>query len=112
VDVEAPGETVPVHTAVAWTSILAPCAEPHWLAVGDAARTLDPLSGQGLDAALTSAVRAADALLGSDRARGLAQFSRQTVEQHRGHLAGRLAHYRREVRWASSPFWQRRHRAV
>ena len=40
------------------------------LAVGDAARTLDPLSGQGLEVALTSAIRAAAALLGPCRSRG------------------------------------------
>jgi flavin-dependent dehydrogenase len=79
--------------------------------VGDAARTLDPLSGQGIEAAMTSAIRAAGALLGPCRARGLAEFDRETVEQHHGHLAGRLAHYGRERRWASSPFWRRRHGA-
>jgi len=82
------------------------------MAVGDAARTLDPLSGQGLETAMTSAIRAADALLGPCRARELADFSGETFEQHRGHLVGRLGLYRRERRWASSPFWRRRHHAA
>jgi flavin-dependent dehydrogenase len=101
-----------IHTAVARTSVLSRCAGPGWLAVGDAARTLDPLSGQGLEAALTSAIRAAEALLGPCRDRGMAEFARDTAEQHHGHLAGRLAHYRRERRWAHSPFWQRRHTGI
>ncbi len=78
--------------------------------VGDAARTLDPLSGQGLEVALTSAIRAAAALLGPCRARGLAEFARETTAQQHGHLAGRTARYRREPRWAGSPFWRRRQR--
>jgi flavin-dependent dehydrogenase len=107
----APGEPARVHTAVARTSALSRCTGPDWMAVGDAARTLDPLSGQGLEAAMTSAIRAADALLGPCRARALEQFSSETAEQHRRHLAGRLGHYRRERRWPSSPFWRRRHDA-
>jgi flavin-dependent dehydrogenase len=109
VDLMATAGAGRIHTAVARTGVLLPCAGPDWLAVGDAARTLDPLSGQGLETAMTSAMRAADALLGPSRTRGLAEFSRETAEQHRGHVAGRLVHYRRERRWAQSPFWQRRH---
>jgi flavin-dependent dehydrogenase len=107
----APGEPTCLHTAVARTSILARCTGADWLAVGDAARTLDPLSGQGIEAATTSAIRAAEALLGPSRARGLDQYALETVEQHHGHLAGRLGHYRREKRWPSNPFWRRRHAA-
>jgi flavin-dependent dehydrogenase len=108
----APDGHTPVHTAVAPTGILAPCAGSSWLAVGDAARTLDPLSGQGLQVALTSAARAAEALLGPHRAVALRDVERETLEQHHGHLAGRLAYYRRERRWPSSSFWERRHRAA
>ena len=99
-----------IHAAVARTSVLSRCTGPHWLAVGDAARTLDPLSGQGLEVALTSAIRAAAALLGPCRSRGLVEFARETTAQQHGHLAGRTAHYRREPRWAASPFWRRRQR--
>ena len=107
----APVEPTPLHTAVARTSVLSPCTGSDWMAVGDAARTLDPLSGQGLEAAMNSAIRAADALLGPCRVRGLAQYSAETVQQHRRHLAGRLDYYGRERRWPSSPFWRRRHNA-
>jgi flavin-dependent dehydrogenase len=107
----APGEPTRIHTAVACTSILTRCTGSDWMAVGDAARTLDPLSGHGLETAMTSAIRAADVLLGSCRARELAEFSDETFEQHRGHLVGRFRFYRPERRWASSPFWRRRHDA-
>lgn len=98
-----------IHPTAARTSLLLPCAGPNWAAVGDAARTLDPLSGQGLEAAMTSSIRLAAALLAPSRAGGLAEFSRETAAQHRRHMAGRVAHYRRERRWADSPFWRRRH---
>jgi flavin-dependent dehydrogenase len=104
--------SAPLHLAVANTGILSQCAGPNWLAVGDAARTLDPLSGQGLEAAMTSAIRAADAVLDGRRAAALETFSRQTLEAHRRHLSGRLTHYGREQRWPARPFWQRRHTAA
>ena len=101
-----------IHTATAHTSMLSECTGADWLAVGDAARTLDPLSGQGLITALTSAIRAAKAVLGARRTAALDGFSQQTAEEHRTHLSTGLAHYRREDRWPRSPFWQRRHRRL
>lgn len=97
-----------IYAAAAPTGTLSECTGRDWLAVGDAARTLDPLSGQGLTTALTTAIRAADAILDARRADALDAFSRQTAEEHRAHLSTRLAHYRRENRWPLSPFWQRR----
>lgn len=98
-----------IYAAAAQTGTLSQCTGRGWLAVGDAARTLDPLSGQGLTTALTSAIRAAEAVLGPRRKAALDAFSRQTAEEHRIHLSTRLAYYRRENHWPRSPFWQRRH---
>lgn len=98
-----------IYAAAAPTGTLSECTGRDWLAVGDAARTLDPLSGQGLTTALTSAIRAAEAVLGAHRKAALDAFSHQTAEEHRTHLSTRLAYYRRENRWPRSPFWQRRH---
>lgn len=98
-----------IHIAVARTSALSRCAGANWLAIGDAARTLDPLSGQGLEAAMNSAIRAADAVLGHGRTAALKAFSERTVEEHHHHLRVRQAHYDRERRWAHNRFWLRRH---
>jgi len=97
------------YAATAQTGALSTCSGHGWVAVGDAARTLDPLSGQGLTTALTSAIRAAEAVLGGRRPAALEAFSHQTALEHRTHLSARLSHYRREGRWPRSPFWQRRH---
>ena len=101
-----------IHAATAQTGALSTCSGPGWVAVGDAARTLDPLSGQGLTAALTSAMQAADAVLDGRPAAALDAFCRDTAQEHRTHLSTRLAHYRRERRWPRSPFWQRRHHTL
>ena len=110
--VMATSAAAPLHLAVASTGILSQCAGPNWLAVGDAGRTLDPLSGQGLEAAMTSAILGAGAVLDDRRTAALEAFSRQIAEQHRRHLAGQLTHYGRERRWPARPFWQRRHTAA
>lgn len=99
------------HAAPAHTSALAACAGRDWVAVGDAARTLDPLSGQGLVTALGSAMDAAQAVLDGHRSAALGAFAARTTAQHRAHLSAGRAHYRREGRWPHSPFWSRRHRA-
>lgn len=101
-----------IYAAAAPTGTLSSYTGRDWLAVGDAARTLDPLSGQGLTMALTSAIRAAETVLDPRREAALDAFSRQTTEEHRIHLSTRLAYYRRENRWPHSPFWQRRHRQL
>lgn len=100
------------HVAPADAGVARICAGRDWVAVGDAARTLDPLSGQGLTVALTSAIRAAEAVLDRDSGGALAAFAADTAAGHRAHVAAGLAHYRREQRWPESAFWRRRHRTA
>lgn len=100
-----------LHAAPATSSALAVCAGRSWLAVGDAARTLDPLSGQGLCSALDSAHRAAEVILGGCGEAALAAYVRRGAEEQRIHLSTRREHYRRENRWPDRPFWRRRHTA-
>ncbi|RZL85272.1 MAG: FAD-binding protein [Rhodococcus sp. (in: high G+C Gram-positive bacteria)] len=107
-DVMPPQTTTPIFTAPAHTAILSRCHGDTWVAVGDAARTLDPLSGQGLMAACESAVRASDAVLAAHRRTALDAYATQTATQHRTHVSSGSAHYQREHRWPSSTFWQRR----
>jgi flavin-dependent dehydrogenase len=83
--------------------------EKNWIAVGDAARTLDPLSGQGLTVACQSAIRATEALLDPERAAALSAFAAHTVSAHRSHVQTGLDYYQRENRWPRSTFWVRRH---
>ena len=57
-----------IHTVTACSGTARlPCAGADWLAVGDAAHYYDPLCGQGIAKALTSALRGADTILTSLR---------------------------------------------
>lgn len=107
-DVAASG-TGRIWVAPAQGGALDTAAGPGWAAVGDAARTLDPLSGQGVLAALEHAVETADVLLGPDPAGGLDALSAQVAARHREHRRQRGEYYRHEARWPHIPFWRRRH---
>lgn len=74
-----------------------------WIAVGDAAVSVDPLSSQGL---ITGMVMAAHAgrLIGADLAGWEASYRRVLDE----HEANRSALYAAETRWPDAPFWARR----
>jgi flavin-dependent dehydrogenase len=83
-------------TRPARTQVLDRVLGERWLAIGDAALARDPLSSQGIAAALDAGVRAAEPV----------------VDHHRAvldYLRERTAIYRLEQRFAARPFWQRRH---
>lgn len=99
------------QTAAAHTARPERCAGDGWLAVGDAALSLDPLSSQGLFHALATGLdagRAVDDALAGD-ANALAEYEHgmnaifDTFRHHRA------VFYAQERRWPDSPFWQRRH---
>ncbi|MFC5142929.1 FAD-dependent monooxygenase [Actinomycetospora rhizophila] len=99
-----------IHTAVAHTGAIPTCAGSGWIAVGDAARTLDPLSGQGLTTACVSGIRAAAAIRSGAGRGALAAYCERVANEHRAALSSRRTTYRREQRWPRDPFWARRHR--
>ncbi|MBZ4376912.1 tryptophan 7-halogenase [Corallococcus sp. AS-1-6] len=81
-----------------------------WLAVGDAACTLDPLSSQGTSQALRSAHQAAEAvgryLRGDPSA--LRLHEARTRHEFQEHLRIREGYYRLERRWPTAPYWRNR----
>lgn len=81
-----------------------------WLAVGDAASTFDPVSGQGIVKALANGLWAAfavsDALAG--RPQVIARYTRLVTGEIEGYLETRELFYREEKRWPDATFWQRR----
>lgn len=84
--------------------LLRPCAGPGWLAVGDAALAVDPLSGGGVAFALRSAELGAEALLRGDTER-YAKFVHDTAAEYgRGHARV----YGAETRFPGEPFWRAR----
>jgi 2-polyprenyl-6-methoxyphenol hydroxylase-like FAD-dependent oxidoreductase len=99
-----------LHIAPAHTSRLERVAGAGWIAVGDGAMSLDPLSSVGLTTALESALRAA-AILSDfplDSERKTEPYQTWANALFVRHLALRSHFYSREQRWPASPFWQRR----
>jgi flavin-dependent dehydrogenase len=84
----------------------------NWIAVGDAARSYDPLSGLGLWTAMKTASEAAPViirLLEGEVTAGIDYelANRQAFAQYR---KARRTYYGLERRWPQSEFWLRRHR--
>jgi flavin-dependent dehydrogenase len=83
----------------------------RWIAIGDAARTIDPLSGGGIGRAAADAVRTAAAISQALRSRDdrpLRACATRRAEGFRQDLVRQRAHYRAEARWPDGAFWKRR----
>ncbi|WP_241998169.1 MULTISPECIES: NAD(P)/FAD-dependent oxidoreductase [Kribbella] len=83
-----------------------------WLAVGDAALSVDPISGSGVQRALQTAAGAADTLIGlldrpGDAATLITQYESARDTECTTYLIER-AHYYNAVRRYPTPFWNRR----
>jgi flavin-dependent dehydrogenase len=76
-----------------------------WLAVGDAATALDPLSSHGLGNALFTGMRAAEAIVTGD----FAAYERAVGVMWNAYVSRRRELYAQERRWPSSPFWSKRY---
>ena len=87
------------------TYLVEPLAGDGWLAVGDAAFALDPLSGQGVIEALCSARAAARAIFDQN----LPAYETTQRRRFDAQLRARAQTYAAERRFAASRFWRRRH---
>ena len=80
-----------------------------WLAIGDAAMALDPLTSQGIAKALEHGRRAAssivDYIAGDDSS--LERFTSQVHGDYAAYRVTRARYYRLETRWPRSLFWKR-----
>ncbi len=72
-----------------------------WLAVGDSATALDPLSSHGLGNAMAQAIEAARAIVTGSFAR----YERMVDVMWQSYVRVRRATYALEQRWPDSPFW-------
>jgi flavin-dependent dehydrogenase len=81
------------------------------VAVGDAAASYDPLSGQGVIRALQTGLSAAVAVMAAQdgRVHALDDYADGVAEDFRQYLRLRQEYYRAEQRWPASTFWRRRH---
>ena len=79
-------------------------AGDDWLAVGDAALALDPLSSHGLGSAIFGGMEAAKAIVDENTDR----YAAKIYSVWNGYVSRRHKTYSLERRWPDAPFWQRR----
>ncbi len=104
-----PQQQVIVRTAR--SRLLDTAAGSNWLAVGDAASSVDPLSSQGICRAMRSGIfgsyAIADLLL-RGRADALERHAWFVRAEFTQYMTARRKYYGVEHRWPTSAFWQRR----
>lgn len=93
------------------STIADPIASLKYIAVGDAASTIDPLSSQGILYALISGLAAAEALVDPAQSHAVQHYSRVIVARFQDDLSTRQRFCQSEIRWPDSPFWRRRVRS-
>jgi flavin-dependent dehydrogenase len=100
-----------VNVRAAHTRCLRSCCGKNWLAVGDAATSVDPISAHGIVRALRFGMHASDAIGGhfGDRRSSLGNYEALVHTEFEQNLSLRADIYRSESRWENAPFWRRRH---
>ncbi|MBS1695557.1 MAG: FAD-dependent monooxygenase [Actinobacteria bacterium] len=108
-ELTAVGSTTRVASAS--TSRLPKVCGIDWAAIGDAAATIDPLAGRGVERALSNGIAIARALGSAHRRSALHGYAAAASAQFADDQRQRRIHYRQESRWPDAPFWARRHDA-
>jgi flavin-dependent dehydrogenase len=85
-------------------------APERWLAVGDAAISLDPLSSQGLMTAAYTWLRGAEAILAAldGEPSVIERYWGRLRSIYAAYLEHRTQYYALETRWSHREFWRRR----
>lgn len=104
-DAQQAGELVVRNAS---SCILDRMAGQRWVAVGDAASTLDPIASQGIHKALEDAIAAAAAIADGLDGRALITFTDLIASRYEEYLGNRHYLYRLEQRWPIEGFWRRR----
>ena len=82
------------------SSLLQPAAGPHWISIGDATMSLQPLASAGVTRALRDANRAAPMLFGD-----ISQYNEMCRAEFKEYQKELLHQYSLETRWPGSNFW-------
>lgn len=100
----------PPRVVDAASAYLSPAAGHGWLAVGDAAMAVDPLSGSGVLLALRSGMHAAAAIERELQSEGSStgQYSAEVTSNFASYAKTRHWFYTQEQRYPTSEFWSRR----
>ena len=103
----------PLLIQAAQSQVLSKMCGPSWLATGDAATTVDPLSSQGILKALCTGKLAAfaafDSLIGWPAAQS--RYEKLIADDYQLCKKTKAWFYSLERRWPESPFWARRRAA-
>ena len=99
--------TAPLQLTSAHSGCLDRFSGDGWLAVGDAAMSFDPLSGQGILKAMRSGMKAAEVII-SAKEENQTEFDDWNERLWKRFSASRTDYYTLERRWPDSSFWQRR----
>ena len=97
-----------VMTASAASARLERIAGPDWIAIGDAAASVDPLSSQGNTNALRDALEVAEALGSRETPSALNAAASAIASRYAAYLDRREMVYALEERWRQEPFWRLR----
>ncbi len=100
-----------VHICDARTSIRKVLWREGWIAIGDAAWCLDPLSGLGIQRAITDGTEAATLIsraLTSGSPEGLKAHAFSQANSFNQSLVTQQRYYGSETRWRNSAFWRDR----
>jgi flavin-dependent dehydrogenase len=98
------------RVVAAGSAQLRPAAGQGWLAAGDAAMAVDPLSGNGVCLALESGMRVAAAISGEREGDELANehYAAHVLRAFSAYESAWRWFYRSEKRFSSCEFWRRR----
>lgn len=104
----AGGELIDLRVLAASSAITRPIVEDRYLAIGDAASTIDPLSSHGILYSLETGIEAAEALIHASPAEAQRRYALGIEERFHQDLLTRRQFCALERRWPDSPFWKRR----
>lgn len=106
VDLQAAAEPM----LCAANSVARSAAGDGWLAAGDSAMALDPLSSQGLFNALATGLEAGQATLAllAGEAAATQRHAEQMGRIWQAYVRHHAIYYGMEMRWPDAPFWSRR----
>ena len=105
-------EDVPIKVCGARTSVRSILWRDTWTSIGDAAWSLDPLSGAGIERAVADGIQTAAAIsraLSDGDTEPLKALALARANAFQKSLVVQRRYYRAEKRWRNSAFWQRRH---
>lgn len=99
-----------VRVSPARTRRLAKFSGERWLAVGDAAMSLDPLSAQGIAKGFRFGLMGGEAIVAAwdGDLQGLQNYQTTMDSEFRDYLRARTAYYSQVGEWRDQPFWARR----